>query len=168
MIKNLSDKKLLYENLTFFACLGIICVLPVYSRHGTILMVIWIILWFLENGFRFKKTMFEGNRAAILFKILMALYIWQIAGLLFADSLDTGIERIFKRLSFLVFPLVLFYPGKKIINNINLLIRLFAICTFIYLIYCFGNALHKSCIVQNRKYNIQSSSTRLLLGELLL
>jgi O-antigen ligase len=112
-------------------------------------MVLWVILWFMENGFRFDKTMFYGNRAAILLIIVLTLYIWQIAGLLFAESLDSGFERIFKRLSFLIFPLVLFYPGKRIINNINLIIRLFAICTFIYIIYCFGNALHNSFVMKD-------------------
>ncbi len=149
MIRNIPDKKSLYENLTYFACLSIVCVLPVYSHLVPLLMVFWFIFWFLENGFRFKKTMFDGNRAAILLSIVITLYLWQILGLLFADSLDSGLERIFKRLSFVFFPLVLFYPGKKIINNINLLIRLFAICTFIYIIYCFGNALHNSIIFRD-------------------
>ncbi len=146
MIKDMPDKKLIYENLTFFSCLCVVCVLPVYSHLVPLLMVFWALFWFLGNGFRFEKKMFDGNKAAILLFLVMALYLWQITGLLFADSLDTGLERIFKRLSFLIFSLVLFYPGKKIISNINLLIRIFTISTFIYIVYCFGNALHNSII----------------------
>jgi len=47
--------------------------------------------------------------------------------------------------------LVLFYPGDRIIKSIDQIIRLFAICTFIYIIYCFGNALHNSLIIENHK-----------------
>jgi len=77
-------------------------------------------------------------------------------GLIFAESLSTGFERLFKRLSFVLFPLVLFYPGARIIKNTDLIIRLFAICTFIYIVYCFANALHHSLTVQNHKWIFNS------------
>lgn len=145
----MQDKKSIYENLTFFACLSVVCVLPLYTHLVPFLLLFWAILWFLGNRFRFERKMFEGNKAAILLFLVITLYLWQIAGLLFADSIDTGLERIFKRLSFLIFSLVLFYPGKKIINNINLLIRLFAIFTFIYIVYCLGNAFRNSIIFES-------------------
>jgi O-antigen ligase len=59
---------------------------------------------------------------------------------------------MFKRLSLLLFPLVLFYPGKRIINNITLIIQVFAVCTFLYIVFCFGNALHNSLIILTNKW----------------
>jgi O-antigen ligase len=115
-------------------------------------MILWGLFWILENGSGFNKITFKGNKPAFLFILFIGLFIWQIAGLLFADSLNMGIERISKRLSFFLFPLVLFYPGGKISKNINQIIRLFPICTFLYIIYCFGNALHNSLILQDGKW----------------
>ncbi|MGD0755738.1 MAG: O-antigen ligase family protein [Bacteroidales bacterium] len=93
-----------------------------------------------------------NNKAAILFFLFMVFFLWQILGLFLAESLSTGFERLFKRLSFLLFPLVLFCPNSRIIKNINLIIKLFAICTFIYIVYCFGNALHHSLVIQNHNW----------------
>ncbi len=135
-------------DLTFFACLAVVIILPVYVYYLPPFMILWVLAWFWENKFRMNKTMFRDNKAAILFFLFMGLYLWQISGLLLADSLNSGIERIYKRVSFILFPLVLFYPGSRIIKNINLIIRLFAICAFIYIIYCYGNALHHSFIIK--------------------
>jgi len=58
-------------------------------------------------------------------------------------------ERIVKRISFLLFPLVLFYPGGLIIKNIKTVLKVFAISSVIYILYCFGNAIESSITIQN-------------------
>lgn len=100
----------------------------------------------------FRKISLSGNKPAFLFMAFLLLFLWQVVGLFFADFLNVGIELIFRRLSFLLFPLVLFYPGIKITRNINLIIRLFAVCTFLYIIYCFGNAMHNSLTVKEGRW----------------
>jgi O-antigen ligase len=135
--------------LTYYISLAVVIVLPLYVYYLPPFMILWGLAWFLENDFKVNKGMFLGNRTSILFFLFIGFYLWQILGLLLADSLGLGFERLFKRLSFFLFPFVLFYPGEKITKNIILIIRLFAICTFIYLLYCFGNALHHSFIIHD-------------------
>ena len=131
-------------DLTFLLCLIVVILMPVYVYYLPPFMILWGIAWLFKNGFRVNRFMFSENKAAILFLLFIAFYLWQISGLLMAESIGSGFERISKRMSFLLFPLVLFYPGEKIIRNINVIVRLFAISTFIYILYCFGNALNHS------------------------
>jgi O-antigen ligase len=138
--------------LTFIPCLLTVMILPVYVHYLPPLMILWGLFWIYENRSGMTATLFNRNSFTILFFLFIAFYFWQISGLFMADSLAIGFERLFKRLSFLLFPLVLFYPGKRIVRNINLILKVFAICTFLYIIACFGNALHNSLIILSKKW----------------
>ncbi len=136
-------------DLTFYGCLAVVIILPVYVYFVPPFMILWVLAWLWENKFRIKKSMFPGNKAAILFFLFLGFYLWQICGLILTGSLNSGVERIFKRLSFILFPLVLFFPGGRIIKNINFIIRLFAIGTFIYFTFCLANAFHNSLAIKD-------------------
>jgi O-antigen ligase len=146
-LKNLQ----LRGDLTFFACLAVVSVLPVYINILPPFMVIWVIFWLIENKFRLERGIFYKQPAAILFLLFIVFFTWQVFGLFIADSIDSGLERIFKRLSFILLPLVLFYPNSKITSNIRLIIRIFAIATFLYCLYCLGNAFNLSLSFQDGK-----------------
>ena len=134
--------------LTFACCLLSVIILPVYNHFLPPILILWCLCWLVENRSGINRTVFVKNEAAILLFFFICFFLWQISGLFFSDSVNAGFERIFKRLSFLFFPLVLFYQGRRIIRNVNLLIRLFAIGTFLYVIYCFVNALHNSLTIE--------------------
>ena len=140
---------------TYVCCLLCIIILPLYVHYLPPFMILWGIFWFLENGSLLNKRVSFKNSVSILFFIFIAFFLWQMSGLLLADSVNAGFERLLKRLSLLLFPLVLFYPGRKIIENIKWILRLFVICTFIYVIYCLGNALHHSLIILTHKLIFQ-------------
>jgi O-antigen ligase len=138
--------------LTFICCLLSVTILPIYIHYLPPVMILWVLLWVYENKTGLKKDIIIGNKAAVLLILFIIFYLWQIAGLFFAESLNIGFERLFKRLSFIVFPLVLFYPGSRITNKIDLITRLFAISTFIFIIYCLGNALHNSLSIHDHMW----------------
>jgi len=138
--------------LTFVFCLLTVVILPIYIHYLPPIMMFWGFFWILENRSGLKKEIFIGNNASILFFLFIFFYLWQISGMFHADSINIGFERLFKRLSFILFPLVLFYPGSRIIKNIGLITKLFAICTFIYVVFCLVNAFHNSIIIQNSKW----------------
>jgi O-antigen ligase len=133
-------------------CLITVFILPVYIHLLPPVMIAWVLFWIFDNRRGLKMNIIMGNQTTILFSLFIAFFLWQICGLLVAESLNTGIERLFKRLSFILFPLVLFYPGSRIRKNIDLIIRLFAIGTFVYLVYCFGHALYNSMSLQDHKW----------------
>lgn len=146
-------KEILFNGeLTFYACISCVIILPLYIHWLPPFMILWALFWILEKNSGLNRIAISGNKPAFLFILFSVFFIWQIAGLFFTDSLNLGIERISKRLSFILFPLVLFYPGGKIIRNINLIIRLFAVGILLYIVYCFGNALHNSLIIKEGKW----------------
>jgi O-antigen ligase len=147
-IKNFIKNK----ELTFGCCILSVIILPVNVFYLPPVMILWGLSWLWENNFRIKQKMFLENKASVLFLLFVVFFLWQISGLLNADSIGIGFERIFKRLSFVFFPLVLFYPGKKIIRDIKWILVLFSTGTFIYMIYCLGNALHNSISILNGKF----------------
>ena len=140
------------NGLTFITCLLSVIIMAVYVYWLPPVMILWVLFWIIENKSGFHKESLWKNKAAILFLLFIVFFFWQVSGLLLTESLDTGVERLFKRLPFLLFPMVLFYPSGRILKNIDMILRLFAIFTFLYILYCFGNALHHSLINQDRKW----------------
>jgi len=136
-------------DLTFFVCILVVAIMPVYVSYLPPFMILWGIFWLWENNFKLSKRMFFENNAGILFLIFICFYLWQISGLIFADDMHSGFERIYKRLSIFLFPLVLFSPGLRISENIKFIIRLFAIFTLIYLLFCLGKAFENSLAVHD-------------------
>jgi O-antigen ligase len=148
--KTLKIKNIIQDGwLSFFCCLLSVIILPAYVHYLPPIMILWGLAWLIENKLTFTGKMFINKNATILFFLFIILYLWQICGLFLADSLNSGFERIFKRLSFLLFPLVLFYPGDRIIRNIKIITRVFAIATLGYAIYCLGNAFYESLAFSN-------------------
>ncbi len=137
--------------LTFFAAVSCITILALYIHWLPPFMILWGLFWILQNGIGSRDDTNLNNKHFVLFLLFMVLLLWQTGELILADSFKDGFERIFKRLSMFLFPLVLFSPGFKIKNNITLILKIFAISIFFYLLYCFGNALHNSLIFKDGK-----------------
>jgi O-antigen ligase len=154
MIKEIvakSNLSYLVDNgyLTYYMCLMCMIILPLYVNFLPPFMILWGLFWIIENKKRFTEIFVKRSGAKTLLILFLAFYAWQLFGLFFASHLDTGIERILKRLSFLLFPLVLFYPGKMILENMNKLLRIFVYSSAIFILFCFCLALFRSLSFQS-------------------
>lgn len=136
----------------FAFCIVTVIILPVSIHYLPVAMALWALAWIAENKSGLNKELFFKNRPGVLFLLFVTLFIWQAFGLLYAESTSTGFERLFKRLSFVIFPMVLFYPGAVVRKNITLILRIFAFSTFIYVLICFGEALYNSLHIVNDKW----------------
>lgn len=133
---------------TFIICLGLLAVqihwLPPF-------MVALVILRWLER----KRDIFsagpENQRSRYLFFLFTILFLWQVSGLILADSLLPGLERIIKRAAFVLFPAALFYPSEKIRENLFLALKIFVVCILAYILFCFCRALDNSLVRENGK-----------------
>lgn len=146
------NKNIMNHALTYGACLLSVILLPVYIHILPPVMVLWVLFFAVEKKFCPDPDAERNKKALILFLLFLLFYVWQISGLLWTHSINTGLERLIKRLSFILFPLVLFYPGSRIQKNIILIIRLFALGTLIYVLFCFGKALDHSLINTDNKW----------------
>jgi O-antigen ligase len=139
-------------NFAFFSFIAaIICItiLPIYSQYMPPLMIIWSLFWLAE--FILRKHRLEEDRKAqlILFGSFVVMFIWISIGILYSQEKQIGILLTFRKLSLLIFPLVLFSPGFEIKDRVQTLLKAFVIGVITYLIFCFCYALFRSISVEN-------------------
>src|SRR5450759_162760 len=149
-------KFILSGGLTFIFCLLSVVILPTYIHYLPPVMILWVLFWILDNRSGFKKDIFIGNKAAILFSLFIFYYLWQAVGLIYTTDTKMGLSNLFGRLSLVLFPLVLIFPGAMIKNNIKTLIRIFVISTFLFMLFCFSYALYRSVNLQDGLWTFNS------------
>lgn len=137
------------ETLSFvFACTCVI-ILPFYVWYYPPFMI----LWGLSRVLEFRKNKIQNIRLndypTLLFILFILFYFWQLAGIIYSDNTKLGWNIFFSRLSLFLFPFVLVIPGKKVLRNIKLLLKLFAGSTTLFILCCFVYAFYKSISFQN-------------------
>lgn len=135
--------------ISYYTCVICMVLAGLYVRWIPPFMIAMVIFRYFEVGN--YKTFLSGRKSAVLMLLFSSLLLWQTIGLIQADSLSLGIERIYKRVSLLFFPLALFNPSEKIRMNIKLLLKLFAVSLLVYFLYCLLMALHNSLSLINGK-----------------
>jgi len=149
MIKVWFRENLEKGNFTYWVLLLIMAVLPLHYRYLPPLMILLGIFWLFSNYSSFIKLFSIKSRYRTLLFLFLSLYFWQIVGILYSTDAAMGFSNAFGRLSFILFPLILFNPDQKIKDNIAVILRVFAICTLIYVLSCFGYALFRSVSFDN-------------------
>jgi len=131
-------------SLSFICAIISVIILPIHVYFIAPFMILWVICWILENYQRFNKIFKIRRSYLLLFILVLAFYFWQAIGVFYSDDTQMAFLNLFGRLSFILFPIVLIYPGIQIKKRIGFLTSLFALSTFFYMIFCFGYALYKS------------------------
>jgi O-antigen ligase len=138
--------------LTFYSCLLSVIVLPVHVDFLPPFMILWVICWLIENREHLKSQFDFSNDTFRLFTGFLLFFIWYIAGLFYTTDVHNGILLVFRRLSFILFPLVLIKPGEMIKKKIMLLLRIFSLSTLIYVLFSFGFALFRSLYMKDGSF----------------
>ncbi|MFH0841797.1 MAG: O-antigen ligase family protein [Bacteroidota bacterium] len=144
-LKEIIDKRY----LTFLAASSAIFIIPIHVYYLPPFMILWGLCWVIENYSRFRLMMDTRKKYLLLFVFFISYYLWQAAGLIYSEDIKMGYLNLFGRLSLILFPLVLFYPGERIRKNTGTLLRLFASAAFIYMVYCFLRALFRSIVIDD-------------------
>jgi O-antigen ligase len=126
-----------------FAIISMI-ILPTNVKYLPPFMILWCIAWILENYSSFGQIFINRKSNNLLFFLFVSYFIWDTISLLYTTDVKMGLSNLFSRLSLVLFPLVLFYPGEKIKDNVRVLLKVFAIGTCIFMLFCFGHALYRS------------------------
>ena len=135
-------------NLSFLFAFLTVFILPIHVKYLPPLMIAWVICWIFEGHFRNNLIWSSKRVYNVLFFLFISYYIWQMIGLIYTSDVEMGLSNLFGRLSLILFPLVLLYPGDMIKNKTKILIRIFALSTFLYMLFCFGYALYRSVSLQ--------------------
>ncbi len=126
-----------------------VIILPIYVKFIPPFMILWGICRMLESRFQVKLQWKSKTSIKILFVLFIIYYLWQAVGLIYSTDIKMGLLNLFGRLSLVLFPIVLIFPGEMIKNKIKILIRVFAISTFLFMLFCFSYAYYKSVNLQN-------------------
>jgi O-antigen ligase len=136
--------KILKDKLPFYFGCIIMAIIPLYYWYLPPFIGLWLLVLLIG--------LFYGNwnirnipiQNKFLFGMFILFFIWQLIGLMYSDNLKEGWRNIELRLPLLVFPLVLIMPGEIILRKIGFLLKIFALCTFVFLCLCFVYAFYRS------------------------
>ena len=135
--------------LTFLCCLLCIIIIPVHVDFLPPVMILWVVCWIIENRQRFTKIWNREDPVLFLFAGFALYFLWYLGCLFFTDDVHNGILLVFRRLSFIIFPFVLLFPGDIIKKKVRLLLRIFSLGTLFYILFLFGLALVRSVYLTN-------------------
>jgi O-antigen ligase len=152
-IKSRVRSVLTHGEFTFYSALLVLVILPVHVQYLPPLMILWVIAWILENYSRINLLINTKRVFKLLFLSFILFYAWQAVGLLYTSDIKLGLLNLFGRLSFLVFPVVLLSPGEKIKLKLKLLLRIYALSSLVFILYCFEHALYMSVKINDGLYS---------------
>jgi hypothetical protein len=118
--------------------------LPIHVKFLPPVMILWVICWIIENYDRIGESLSTEHPHIKLLLAFFIYYFWQAVGLIYTSDLNMGLSNLFGRLSLIVFPLVLFFPGEMIKSKIKTLQKIYIFSTLAYLIFCYGYAIYRS------------------------
>lgn len=147
--KILPDNLLKRGYFSFLFVLLTVIILPIHVQYLPPFMIMWGICWIMENYSRTNMIWNSRTAYKVLFILFISYYVWQAVGLIYTTDIKMGLLNLFGRLSLVLFPLVLVFPGEMIKNKAKILIRIFAVSTFLFMLFCYGYALYRSVNLQN-------------------
>lgn len=135
--------------LSFYTCIICVVLIPLQIHWLPPFMILLGILRWFEWRYPDQPYSISDKKSRFLFLLFVILFIWQISGLFFAESLSSGLERVVKRASFVLFPAALFFPSRRISDNLNIILKVFILSIVIYILICFVRAIDRSIISEN-------------------
>lgn len=94
----------IHHHIFFFALILIVFTLPFSIPACSFSIIILFVNWLAENKFQEKYKRLSNNSLALLF---MGLYVLHLAGMLYTTDVREGMIELEKKLSILIFPMIL-------------------------------------------------------------
>ncbi|MBI3502832.1 MAG: O-antigen ligase family protein [Bacteroidetes bacterium] len=125
----------------FFYCLALSIVsLPFSLKLNSISIIILFIYWILKDGLKEKL----GNITSPLFYLFISLYFFHVIGMLWTSNIEHGKFELEKKLSLLIFPIIIGTSKKISFDEIKKILNYFACsCTIVSLI-CLAYAFYRA------------------------
>jgi len=129
---------------SYFSALITVLIIPIHVQFVPPFLILWVLSWIIESYFRGSLGWNRRSAYTGLLILFISFYLWEVIGLIYTEDIKMGLNNLFGRLSFILFPVILLSPGEMIKKRSVTLIRTFAIGTFSFLIFCFFYALYRS------------------------
>ncbi len=151
IVKKIRFSQLLKQGyFTYISALLTIIILPIHVQYLPPFMIMWMLFWMLENLPRIRNLYINIEPVnKILFVLFVLYYLWEVVGLIYSNDLKMGLLNLFGRLSLVLFPIILLFPGEMIKSRIKTILRLFAAGAFVYMLFSLCFALYRSLNFQD-------------------
>ncbi len=136
-------------SIPFFISACIMLVMPVYHWFLPPFIIFWM-LYFISKIRSLPKEIrgMDPNHKTLTILFIL-FFFWQVVGMLYSDNLKEGWRNLELRVSLLIFPLILISPGDMICKRVHILLKIFAISTFSFLLFCYLYAFYRSLSILN-------------------
>ncbi|WP_299455630.1 O-antigen ligase [uncultured Microscilla sp.] len=98
------------DNLLFITTLLVTITLPISMLANNISIVLMLLVWISEGKWRTKIQNLQYNKISLIF---LSFYVLHLIGMLYTNNKSEGFIELEKRLSLLIFPLVLGSTTKQ-------------------------------------------------------
>lgn len=149
----ISLRKTVTENLSktgylaYVFLLIAVLLLALYNPYMPPFIIATLIFWFLEFVSRDMKIAEGDKKTRLLLYLFLGLNIVFLTGLFSSDDLHNGFVLYFRRLSLLLFPIILFSPGDDIRKRIHILLKAFVAGLLIFMVICLSFAMYRSVTI---------------------
>ena len=107
----------------FFATL----LLVLHNQYMPPLIIAWLLFWLIDFTSRDWKIAEDEKKVRFLLFLFLGLNMVFLIGLFYSENIQVGSVLYFRRLSLLVFPILLFSPGYEIKKRIDLILKVFVV-----------------------------------------
>jgi len=124
-------------------------VLTLHNDYMPPFIIAWLLFWIIDFALRNWKISEDERKVRSLLFLFLGLNLVFLIGLFYSDNIHAGSVLFFRRLSLLVFPILLFSPGYEIKKRIDLLLKVFVAGIIAFIVFCFCYALYRSIIFRD-------------------
>jgi O-antigen ligase len=135
--------------LAFISAIFAILVLAVHNQYMTPFIIAWLLFWFIDFKYRGWKIHEDEKKNLFLLFLFLGLNLVFLIGLFFSENIRVGSVLFFRRLSLLIFPIILFSPGYEIKKRIDLILKVFVAGLVAFMVFCFCYALYRSILFRD-------------------
>lgn len=129
----------------FFATL----LLALHNEYMPPFIIAWLLFWLIDFTSRDWKITEDEKKVRFLLFLFLGLNLVFLFGLFYSENIKVGSVLFFRRLSLLIFPILLFSPGYEIKKRIDLILKVFVAGLIAFIVFCFCYALYRSIIFRD-------------------
>ena len=143
----MNQRRNIHRKIYFALSMILFFVLPLYKKAAPIIVFLMIINWLAEGHFRTKFSALFNDHWTFptLFILAISFYLLHLISLLYTENMNEGYFELEKKLSFIVFPLIIFpiYSYRFVLGKGKYFLGAYISGALISSIYCFIQALIK-------------------------
>ena len=149
IIKTIREANSKSGYLAFISAFFATLLLALHNEYMPPFIIAWLLFWLIDFTSRDWKITEDEKKVRFLLFLFLGLNLVFLFGLFYSENIKVGSVLFFRRLSLLIFPILLFSPGFEIKKRIDLILKVFVAGLLAFIVFCFCYALYRSIIFRD-------------------